>query len=89
MYMKKKLQSSKNNKKINNKSVPVFPIDNPMFCTQCDSALDTFWMSDMANNTDAVISNHENCKKIGKFKGEMCSRLYIVSNDDIELFVKD
>lgn len=87
--MAKSIQSKKIRKKTSSSKETVFPIDNPLYCTQCDTDLDSFWLSEKANDPKFVKKNHDNCKKIGKFKGEFCSKLFIISNDDIDSFIKD
>jgi hypothetical protein len=47
------------------------------FCTECEKDLDNFFLSNKSKDIDAVKANHENCKQIGKFKGEMCSKIFI------------
>lgn len=49
------------------------------FCTECGDALEYFDQSEQAKDPEAVKKNFENCKKTGKFKGEVCSKLYIIS----------
>lgn len=49
------------------------------FCTECGDVLEDFSVSDQAKNPNAVIENFHNCKKTGKFKGEICSKIYIIS----------
>ncbi|MEJ5306462.1 MAG: hypothetical protein WHV63_11030 [Ignavibacteria bacterium] len=49
------------------------------FCTECGEALEDFSVSDMAKDPKAVIENFHNCKKTGKFKGDVCSKLYMIS----------
>ena len=49
----------------------------PLFCTECNKELDLFWLTDMASDKNAVKLNHENCIKIGKFKGHFCSKMFI------------
>lgn len=58
--------------------------ENPLFCTECDKELDAFWRSNKSKNPDAVKSNHKNCRKTGKFKGEFCSKLFIINKDTLE-----
>lgn len=58
--------------------------ENPLFCTQCDKELDAFWMSNKSKNPDAVKNNHNNCRKTGKFKGEFCSKLFIIDKKTLE-----
>lgn len=49
------------------------------FCTECGDVLEDFSVSEQAKNPNAVIENFHNCKKTGKFKGEICSKIYIIS----------
>ena len=58
--------------------------DKPAFCTECDKDLDDFWMDKRADNPEKVRRNHERCVKSGKFKGEFCAKLFIISSDDLE-----
>jgi len=58
--------------------------ENPLFCTECDKELDTFWRSSKSKNPEAVKNNHRNCRKTGKFKGEFCSKLFIIDKDILE-----
>jgi hypothetical protein len=58
--------------------------DKPAFCTQCDKDLDDFWMDKRADNPELVRRNHERCVKSGKFKGDFCAKLFIISSDDFE-----
>jgi|YNPMSStandDraft_1061717.scaffolds.fasta_scaffold23741_2 uncharacterized protein with PIN domain len=57
------------------------------FCTECGEVLEDFSVSDAAKDKKAVIENFHNCKKTGKFKGDVCSKLYIISpaNEEDEL----
>ena len=48
------------------------------FCTECGSDLDEFWLSPEAQNYEEVLKHHFDCQREGKFKGTMCSRLFIV-----------
>jgi len=61
-----------------------FSEDKPEFCTECDKDLDEFWMSKRADNPEWVRKRHEKCVKSGKFKGEFCSKLFIISPFDSE-----
>ncbi|MCX8056835.1 MAG: hypothetical protein N3F03_04405 [Ignavibacteria bacterium] len=56
------------------------------FCTECGDALEDFSVSEQADNPDAVIENFHNCKKTGKFKGDVCSKMYMISppSEDID-----
>lgn len=50
------------------------------FCTECGSDLDEFWLSPGANNYEEVLKHHLECQRTGKFRGSMCSRLFIVDD---------
>jgi|GEM_PF-1145678 len=50
------------------------------FCTECGSDLDDFWLSPGANNYEEVLKHHLECQRTGKFRGSMCSRLFIVDD---------
>lgn len=50
-----------------------------IFCTECGDVLEDFSVSDDAKDLKSVIENFHNCKKIGRFKGEICSKLYMIS----------
>ncbi len=92
--MPKQKKSTKIAKKLKNSSFPqkkniddeeaFSNNENPLFCTECDKELDAFWMSNKSKNPDAVRINHKNCRKTGKFKGEFCSKLFIIDKDTLE-----
>jgi hypothetical protein len=61
-----------------------------IFCTECGVDLTNFCFSERAKNPEAVRKNLAQCKKIGKFNGEFCSKLFI--SDDYtmdDLWVDD
>lgn len=78
--LKKISKSKKSKAKGENKYIS----DKPTFCTQCNKELDVFWMDKRADNPDTVRRNHERCVKTGKFKGEFCSKLFIIGAYDVE-----
>ncbi len=88
--MKKKSKQSAKSKKSKIKKV-IVPTentsdyqDNPMFCTECDNDLDVFWLSERAKDPDAVRKNHQRCVEIGKFKGELCAKMFIINDSDVD-----
>jgi hypothetical protein len=48
------------------------------FCTECGSDLDDFWLTPGASNYEDVLKHHMDCQREGKFKGSMCSKLFIM-----------
>lgn len=88
----KKLQVKKNSKTkkttISDECLDYF--DNPLFCTECDHDLDTFWLSERARDPEAVRKNHQRCIETGKFKGELCAKMFIINDSDVdEVWLKD
>lgn len=59
------------------------------FCTACEDALDEWFTKPDSFDIDAVKANHENCKRIGRFDGEMCARLFISMNEKAEEIFRD
>lgn len=90
--MKKKSKSQKKSKRVkklttSEKYLSVDPFENfeiPIFCTECEHDLDTFWLSERACNSEAVRKNHQRCREIGKFKGELCAKMFIINDNDVE-----
>lgn len=56
--------------------------ENKIFCTECGAELDEFSFTDKAKDINLVKENFNRCKTIGKFKGEMCSKLFIATDDE-------
>ena len=82
--LKKKLNSSPGTGKslglINKSDVIKKPAKRnklPLFCTECDKELNIFRLTDMASDKKAVKTNFENCKKIKKFIGHYCAKMFI------------
>ena len=61
--------------------------EDVQFCTECGSELDEFCFTSQATDKEFLKRNHENCIKIGKFKGDVCSRIYIAMDNGIDDFV--
>jgi hypothetical protein len=51
--------------------------ENVIYCTECGEKLENFCFSPDVGDLGAVQRRHEECKKVGKFKGDLCSRLFI------------
>lgn len=77
--------------KFNKKYVELKVINNEkkMFCTECGTDLDDFDVNPESNDIEAVKKNHENCKEIGKFKGNVCSKIFIAENNTDEIINLD
>jgi len=50
------------------------------FCTECGSALDDFWLVHKSEEYAELLKHHFECQRTGKFKGSMCSRLFIADD---------
>jgi hypothetical protein len=48
------------------------------FCTECGVELDDFWQSPKSMSYEGVLKRHLQCQREGRFKGSMCSKLFIV-----------
>ncbi len=68
-------------KKTNKEEKPDLSLE---FCTECDSALESFVFTPKSKNKKKIQANFDNCKKTGKFNGELCSKVFI-SEDQIFL----
>ena len=55
-----------------------------IFCTECGTELQNFCFGDNANNPEAIRKTLSQCKKIGRFDGDFCSKLFISENDNME-----
>lgn len=56
-----------------------------VFCTECGSALTDFYKTGEAKDEKKVKEHYENCRKTGKFKGDMCSRMFIALDFDFPI----
>ncbi len=50
-----------------------------IFCTECDNQLEVFGIENGSFDVESVRQNFNNCKATGKFKGDVCSKLFIIS----------
>lgn len=93
--MKKKTKKLPARKKSNTKKTTISEecldyFDNPLFCTECDHDLDTFWLSERARDPEAVRKNHQRCVETGKFRGELCAKMFIINDSDVDdVWLKD
>ncbi len=50
------------------------------FCLNCDD-MDDLAFDDENGRRDVVEKRFQNCQKTGRFNGDMCSRMFVVSDD--------
>jgi hypothetical protein len=50
------------------------------FCTECGSDLDDFWLYHKDGDYADTLKHHFECQRSGKFKGSMCSKLFILES---------
>jgi len=55
-----------------------------IFCTECGSSLSDFYLSKDVKDTKKLEEHYKNCKTTGKFKGEMCAKLFIATDFDFD-----
>jgi hypothetical protein len=53
-----------------------------IYCTQCGAQLDNYCFTKGVENIEAIQQHTAQCKKEGKFKGDLCSRLFIAEPVD-------
>jgi len=51
-----------------------------VFCTECGSDLDDFWLYREGEDYADILKSHFECQRSGKFKGAMCSKLFIAES---------
>ncbi|MBN8546647.1 MAG: hypothetical protein J0L60_11015 [Ignavibacteria bacterium] len=57
---------------------------NFIFCTECGSSLSDFYLSKDVRDTKRLEEHYKNCKQTGKFKGEMCAKLFIALDFELD-----
>lgn len=55
-----------------------------VFCTECGDKLNEFWKDEIASDVDAVKKHMEGCKREGRYKGDMCARVFIADDTNLE-----
>ena len=55
-----------------------------IFCTECGTELDNYCFTRGSNDIEAIKMNLAQCKKIGKFAGEFCSKLFIAGDENLD-----
>jgi hypothetical protein len=58
--------------------------ENVVFCTECGEKLNNFCFDDTASNVDSVKKHMEECKREGRYKGDMCARVFIADDHNLE-----
>lgn len=58
------------------------PEEDVRFCLNCDD-MDDLATSEEAKKIDQIHERFDNCRKTGRFEGDICSRLF-VAEDDID-----
>lgn len=58
--------------------------EKKVFCTECGEELDDFDFNPQVNDMDAIYERFHGCKEKGKFKGDICSRIFIASQNEDE-----
>lgn len=75
------MEAQMNKKKsIHNKEISVK--NNSVFCAECGAELDLFGINGEVDPAK-IIERHRRCKEKGKFKGDVCSMMFI--SGDVEL----
>ncbi len=54
------------------------------FCTECNEELEMFSLQQGVTFEDA-LERHKKCRKSGKFNGELCSRIFIMSDNIVDI----
>ncbi len=52
-------------------------VNNVRFCSECGEDLDAFGIDGAEIDLKKVEARHKHCKEIGKFKGDVCSMIFI------------
>lgn len=60
-------------------------ISDVKFCTECGEELRNFAMTGKSADGDLARERFHNCQKSGKFKGEMCARIFISGFNEEDL----
>ena len=48
-----------------------------VFCTECDTTLENYCFAGSANDLESIRKTLSQCKKQGRFTGDLCSKLFI------------
>ncbi|MCU7496676.1 MAG: hypothetical protein HF314_15060 [Ignavibacteria bacterium] len=60
-------------------------ISDVTFCTACGEELRNYSMTGKASDGKSARERFHNCQKSGKFKGDMCARLFIADFNEEDL----
>jgi len=58
------------------------------FCAECGEELDLFGISGEVDQ-EKIIERHRRCKEKGKFKGDVCSMMFISGDVEITPFSEE
>lgn len=62
--------------------------NNIQFCSECGEDLDSFGLEGAEIDIKKVEARHKHCKEKGKFKGDVCSMIFIADPSE-PIFPKD
>lgn len=54
------------------------------FCTECGKSLDDFALENPNCDKETIKFRYKQCVETGKFKGDMCSKLFITDDENEE-----
>lgn len=54
------------------------------FCTECGDKLNEFCFDESATDVEAVKKHMEGCKREGRYKGDMCARVFIADDANFD-----
>jgi len=62
--------------------------NNIQFCSECGEELDSFGLDGAEIDIKKVEARHKRCKEKGKFKGDVCSMMFIADPSE-PIYPKD
>ncbi|MBU2505309.1 MAG: hypothetical protein KJ799_01070 [Bacteroidetes bacterium] len=75
-------------KRVKNKLAERTEQKETVYCTECDEELTDFSLGENATKEDLLKAHFAKCCKTGKFKGDVCSKLFI-SNEENQEFLSE
>ncbi len=58
-----------------------------VFCTECGDKLDEFCFHETASDVESVKKHMEGCKREGRYRGDMCARMFIADDANGEILL--